>query len=107
MKLLSGLKLPPGYIQGQPGYIQGQLDHIVFARIFNGDKFAILIVYVRDILRGDDIVEMERLKKNFHKSLRSRNEVRKILSWHGVCSLKERSCGLLEKVHYRPWRKLR
>lgn len=84
MKLLSSLKLPPGYIQGQ-------LDHIIFARIFNGDKFAILIVYVGDILTGDDIVEMERLKKSFRKNLRSSNEVHSntFFAWYLLTQRKE------------------
>lgn len=50
------------------GYMQAQSDHTLFMRFSNDGKIAILIVYVDDIiLTGDDIVEMDRLKKNLAK----------------------------------------
>lgn len=50
------------------GYMQGQSDHTLFMKFSNVGKISILIVYVDDIiLTGDDIVEMERLKKNLTK----------------------------------------
>lgn len=47
------------------GYLQGQTDHTLFFKFSPDGKIAILIVYVDDIiLTGDDVVEMNRLKKN-------------------------------------------
>lgn len=47
------------------GYCQSQADHTMFYKCSKEGKNVVLIVYVDDIiLRGDDIVELERLKKN-------------------------------------------
>ncbi|XP_022883114.1 uncharacterized protein LOC111399852 [Olea europaea var. sylvestris] len=53
------------------GYNQGQADHTMFYRHTDGDKVAILIVYVDDIiLTGDDSNEIERLKKILAKEFK-------------------------------------
>lgn len=47
------------------GYFQGQSDHTLFMKFSHEGKISILIVYVDDtILTGDDMVEMDRLKKS-------------------------------------------
>lgn len=46
------------------GYSQGHVDHTMFYKHLTNGKFAILIMYVDDIiLIGDDIGEMEKLKR--------------------------------------------
>ena len=46
------------------GYFQGQTDHTLFMEVSSKGRIAILIVYVDDIITtGDDVKEMERLKK--------------------------------------------
>src|SRR5262245_56900321 len=48
----------------QQGYKQGHSDHTMFIHIDGNGKKTILIVYVDDIiLTGDNIVEIERLKR--------------------------------------------
>ena len=70
-KSLYGLKQSPRawfdrftrVVKGQ-GYNQGQSDHTMFTRHSEDGKRTILIVYVDDIiLTGDNLVEIERLKK--------------------------------------------
>lgn len=47
------------------GYTQGQSHHTMFTKQSKDGKMAVLIVYVDDIiLTGDDMVEMDRLKRN-------------------------------------------
>jgi hypothetical protein len=47
------------------GYTQGESDHTLFIKYNPSGKITILIVYVDDIvLTGDDVTEMERLKRN-------------------------------------------
>ena len=46
------------------GYSQGHVDHTMFYKHLTNGKFAILIMYVDNIiLVGDDIGEMEKLKR--------------------------------------------
>ena len=46
------------------GYYQSQVDNAMFYKHSKEGKIVILIVYVDDIiLTGDDIIELERLKK--------------------------------------------
>ncbi|KAF5467582.1 hypothetical protein F2P56_011820 [Juglans regia] len=53
-----------GKVVKSHNYCQGQAYHTMFYRHTGGDKVAILIVYVDDIiLTGDDSNELERLKK--------------------------------------------
>lgn len=47
------------------GYVQAQSDHTMFIKHFDDGKIVILIVYVDDIiLIGDNVTEMDRLKKS-------------------------------------------
>eukprot|EP00261_Vitis_vinifera_P033077 XP_019074320.1 PREDICTED: uncharacterized protein LOC109122264 [Vitis vinifera] len=47
------------------GYKQGETYHTLFVKFSSGGKIAILIVYVDDIiLPGDDLIEMDRLKRS-------------------------------------------
>ncbi|KAB1200448.1 hypothetical protein CJ030_MR0G007247 [Morella rubra] len=70
-KSLYGLKQSPkawfdrfAKVVKNQGYQQGQSDHTMFFRQSKDGKKTILIVYVDDIiLTGDNIMEMERLKK--------------------------------------------
>ncbi|KAH9698654.1 retrovirus-related pol polyprotein from transposon RE1 [Citrus sinensis] len=71
-KSLYGLKQSPRAwfenftrsVKGQ-GYAQAQSDHTMVFRHSKDGKIAVLIVYVDDIiLTGDDLIEMERLKKS-------------------------------------------
>lgn len=51
------------------GYTQAQSDHTMFVKHSKDGKIAVLIVYVDDIiLTGDDLIEMERLKKSLASS---------------------------------------
>ena len=55
-------------------YIQGQADHTLFVKHSPLGKRTILIVYVDDIiLIGDDLDEMEKLKKILGKEFEIKN----------------------------------
>lgn len=71
-KSLYGLKQSPRawfgrfsqFIKSQ-GYTQGQADHTMFTKVSHGGKRTALIVYVDDIIiTGDDLLEMNNLKKS-------------------------------------------
>ena len=56
------------------GYSQAQSDHTMFVKFSKLRKVSILIVYVDDIIiTGDDLVEMEQLKKELSKEFEIKN----------------------------------